>query len=161
MRNPVAGPARARSVLSRGDLRQRSLLAALGMLLAVFGALPGALGTTALATAPVGQPHDAAASLSAYSVAVDGKSGISHQGCAKRATRTDGPDDHKFRTPQNQERATSRRVVDHQVDVAEPSAADILLPVATVRDDPPDTEDNYGFRAYRTVDGRAPPRARA
>lgn len=128
------------------------------MLLAVFGALPGAPGTTGLTTAPVGQPHDAAASLSAYSVAVDGNSGIADRGCAKRATRTDGPDDHKFRTPQNQERATSRRVVDHQVDAAEPTPCDLPLPVATVRDETPDAADGDGVRAYRTVDGRAPPR---
>lgn len=155
MRTSAAGP---RSAFSRDGLRQRSLLAALGMLLAVFGALPGALGTTALTTAPVGQPHDAVAFLSAYSVAVDGDSRIADRGCAKRATRTDGPDDHKLRTPQNQERATSRRVVDHQVDAAEPAACDILLPGATVRDDTPDAADDYEFEAYRTVDGRAPPR---
>ncbi|GAA5117661.1 hypothetical protein GCM10025762_33300 [Haloechinothrix salitolerans] len=131
------------------------------MLLAMLGALSSTLGTTALATAAGSQPRPAAALVTAHSVAADSDSGAGLHRCAKRAIRNDGPDDDKFKTQQDRERAASRRVVDLQLDAAQPEGCSILPPGATFQNDPPSTEDRYEYRAYRTFDGRAPPRTRS
>lgn len=159
MRKPAGGPARTRSAVPRGGPRQRSRLAALGMLLAVLGALSATLGATALATAANSQPRPAAALVAAHSVASDGESGADLQRCAKRASRNDGPDDDKFKTQQDREHSANRRVIDHQLDVVQPEGCGLVLLGETFRDDPPSTADGYECRAYRAFDGRAPPRA--
>lgn len=159
MWKPAGEPTRTRSVEPRGGPGRRSRLATLGMLLAMLGALSATLGATALATAANSQPRPAAALVAAASVASDSESGADIERCAKRAIRTDSPDDDKFKNQHDRVHSANRRVVDHQLDVVHPEECGLVLPGQTFRDDPPSTADDNKSRTHRSFDGRAPPRA--
>lgn len=158
VRKHAGGPASIRSGPSRGNPSPRCRLAVFGMLLAVLSTLAAMLGTTALSAAAAGQPRAAASLVSGHSVEADRDSGAGRFRCTQRAHRMGGPDDHKVKTSQDHERATSRRIVDHHPEAPQPAGCEIVPPEEIVLDDPRAAEDHYEYQAYRTFDGRAPPR---
>ncbi len=129
------------------------------MLLAVLGVLTVVVGETAFAAAADSKPRAAHSRVARHSMEVDSASEAGRSRCAIRADRTRGPDDHQVKSAQDNERATTRRVVDHQVAGADPGIVGIAPPARIVLTAPQPVEDDYDYRAYRTVDGRAPPRA--
>ncbi|MPY80482.1 MAG: hypothetical protein GEV04_18905 [Actinophytocola sp.] len=117
------------------------------------------LGTAALTSAAVMQPRVAASFVAVHSIEADKDSGAGRHLCSQPPDRMGGPEDHKAKAAQDGEHATSRRVVDHQVDAAQPITCSVLPPQRSVLGDLPPAEDHYEYQAYRTFDGRAPPHA--
>ncbi|MFB9728707.1 hypothetical protein [Haloechinothrix salitolerans] len=133
---------------------------ALWVLLAVLGVLAVVMGETAFAAAADSKPRAAESRVARHSMEADSASEAGRSRCAIRADRTHGPDDHQAKSAQDNERATTRRVIDHQVAGADPDIVGIAPPARIVLTARQPVEDDYDYRAYRTVDGRAPPRAR-
>lgn len=159
MRKSAAGPTPLGSGLSRVGRRVRPRLTALWVLLAVLGVLTVVVGETAFAAAADNQPRAAESRVAKHSGVADSVSEAGRFRCAIRADRTRGPDDHQVKSAQDNERATTRRVIDHQVAGTDLDIGGIAPPARTVLTAPQPVEDDYDYRAYRTVDGRAPPRA--
>lgn len=159
MRKSAVGPAPLGSVLPRVDRRIRARLTALWVLLAVLGVLTVVVGETAFAAAADSKPRAAESRVARHSMEVDRASDAGRSRCAIRADRTRGPDDHQAKSAQDNERATTRRVIDHQVAGTNLDIVGIAPPARIVLTAPQPVEDDYDYRAYRTVDGRAPPRA--
>lgn len=147
------------SVSSRGDPRTRSHLATVGMLLTVLAALVAALGTAAFSAAATGQPRVAGSLISAHSVESDKDSGAGRLRCVRPPHRGGGPDDHKIKTAQDGEKATSKRSFADQPVAAQSETNGIAPPERTVLHHPVPAADFYEYHAYRTYDVRAPPRA--
>lgn len=155
MRKPAAVPARMSSVSSRGTPRT----AARGMLLTVLAIVVATLGTAAFSAAATSQPRVAGALVSAHSVESDKDSGAGRLRCAQPPHRGGGPDDHKIKTAHDGEKATSKRSFADQPVAAQSGTCGIAPPERTVLHDPVPATEHYEYHAYRTFDGRAPPRA--
>lgn len=159
MRKSAEVPAPIGSVLPRVDRSVRARLTALWVLLAVLGVLTVVVGETAFAAAADSKPRAAESRVARHFMEVDRASDTVRSRCAMRADRTRGPDDHQAKSAQDNERAATRRVIDHQVAGTDLDIVAIAPPARIVLTAPQPVEDDYDYRAYRTVDGRAPPRA--
>ncbi|MPZ00014.1 MAG: hypothetical protein GEU97_18890 [Actinophytocola sp.] len=144
---------------SRGDPRARSRAVALLTLLPVLGVLVATLGTTAFSAAATAQSRVAGSLIPTHSVESGKDSGAGRLRCAQPPHRGGGPDDHKIKTVQDGEKATSTRIFADQPVAAQFETSGIAPPERIVLRDALPTAERYEYHAYRTFDGRAPPRA--
>jgi len=138
-----------RTVPSCGDPTLRSRLTALGMLLTV-------LATAALLAGAISHSREPATRVAPHAVEAAKHSPVGRHVCTKPPSPGD-PDVYRVESPHDRAQATSRWVVDHQLDAAPLDVCGLLPPPETVLDDEPSTEDRDEYPPQRTFDGRAPP----